>query len=39
MRQISAKQAEKWLDKLKNENTNAFREVGKILKKYEKAED
>ena len=36
MRTISQKQAEKWLDKLKNKNPQAYQEVTKALKKYDR---
>lgn len=39
VKQISVKQAERWLEKLKNENPQSYKEVSKSLRKYEKNED
>lgn len=39
MRPMTVKQAEKWLEKVKNTNGNSFKELNKILKKYEKNAD
>jgi hypothetical protein len=36
MKQISVKQAEKWLDKLKTEDLQAYKDITKFLRKYEK---
>lgn len=36
---ISVKQAEKWLEKLKNSDFNSYKEVIKELKKFERRED
>ncbi len=39
IKQISVKQAERWLEKLKNENSQSYKELSKSLRKYEKTED
>lgn len=39
MKQISVKQAEKWLEKLKTEDLQAYKDITKFLRKYEKTED
>ena len=39
MKTLSVKQAEKWLQKLKNANPNSYKELSKELKKYEKRND
>jgi histone deacetylase complex regulatory component SIN3 len=36
---MTVKQAEKWLEKVRNSNSNSFKELSKILKKYEKHTD
>lgn len=36
MRPMTVKQAEKWLEKVKTTNTNSFKELSKIFKKYER---
>lgn len=33
------KQAEKWLESLKRENTQTYKELVKVLKKFESTED
>jgi histone deacetylase complex regulatory component SIN3 len=38
-KQISVKQAEKWLERLKGENQQSYRELAKVLRRYEKTED
>jgi hypothetical protein len=38
-KQLSVKQAEKWLEKLKNENLQSYKDITKFLRKYEKTED
>lgn len=39
MKPISVKQAQKWLDKLKNQDVQAYKDITKFLRKYEKTED
>lgn len=39
MRPMTVKQAEKWLDKIKGTNANSFKELSKILKRYERSSD
>lgn len=39
MKQINVKQAEKWLEKLKTENQQSYKDITKFLRKYEKTED
>jgi hypothetical protein len=36
MRSITQNQAVKWLDRLRSKNTNAYNDVIKALKKYDK---
>lgn len=36
---MTTKQAEKWLERLKSSNPNAFKEINKALKKYERTND
>lgn len=36
---ISVKQAERWLDKLKTENPQSYKEISRCLRRYEKVED
>ena len=36
MRSITQNQAVKWLDRLRSKNTNAYNDVIKTLKKYDK---
>ena len=38
-KQHSVKQAEKWLEKLKNENLQSYKDITKFLRKFEKTED
>ena len=39
LKQMNVKQAEKWLDKLKTENLQSYKDITKFLRKYEKTED
>lgn len=39
IKQITVKQAERWLEKLKNENPQSYKELSKTLRKYEKNDD
>ena len=39
MRPMTVKQAEKWLEKVKTSNPNSFKELSKVLKKYERTSD
>ncbi len=39
MRPMTVKQAEKWLEKVKTTNQNSFKELSKVLKKYERTSD
>jgi hypothetical protein len=39
LKQMNVKQAEKWLEKLKNENLQSYKDITKFLRKYEKTED
>ncbi len=39
MRPMTVKQAEKWLEKFKTTNQNSFKELSKILKRYERSSD
>jgi uncharacterized protein YlzI (FlbEa/FlbD family) len=39
MRTLTVKQAEKWLEKVKSSSSNSYKELSKILKKYEKNSD
>ena len=39
MKQINVKQAEKWLEKLRNENQQSYKDLTKFLRKYEKTQD
>ena len=39
MKQLTVKQAEKWLDKIRTTNTNLYKDISKELKKYERSND
>ena len=39
MKTLSVKQAEKWLERLKNSNPNSYKELSKELRRYEKRND
>ncbi len=39
VKSLSMKQAEKWLESLKRENTQTYKELVKVLKKFESTED
>lgn len=39
MKPLTVKVAEKWFDKLKSDNVNAFKDIVKNLKKFEKSND
>ena len=39
LKQLNVKQAERWLEKLKNENLQSYKDITKFLRKYEKTED
>ena len=36
---MTTKQAEKWLDKVKSANSTSFKEINKVLKRYERTND
>lgn len=36
---ISVKQAERWLERLKSENPQSYKEISRSLRRYEKTED
>lgn len=38
-KQLNVKQAERWLEKLKSENLQSYKDITKFLRKYEKTED
>lgn len=39
MKPMTVKQAEKWLQKIKQTNQNSFKELSKVLKRYERSAD
>ena len=39
MRALTCKQAERWLDKVKEANSSAYKEIGKLLRRYDKYND
>ena len=39
VKQITVKQAERWLEKLKAQNAQSYKELSKSLRKYQKSED
>lgn len=39
LKQLNVKQAERWLEKLKNENLQSYKDITKFLRKYQKTED
>ena len=39
MKALSAKNAERWLEKVKESNSGAYKEIGKLLRKYDKNND
>ena len=39
MKSVTTKQAEKWLEKVRSSSPGSFKEINKILKKYERTND
>ena len=39
MKSLTCKQAERWLDKIKESNSSAYKEIGKLLRRYDKTND
>lgn len=39
MKNLSVKQAERWLDRIKETDPNAYRDLSRCLRKYDKTSD
>ena len=39
MKSLTSKQAERWLDKVKEANSTAYREIARLLRQYDKCND